>query len=262
MTPPVFYIMSFLNKNKELRLFLEDLGIDPDFIPSIKNLNLDHCTLVELNSQPKKEMKQEIIFSEINNDRKLMMSDLVEKIKQYEECKLKNMAQNTVIYDGQLDAKIMLIGEAPGEEEDKQGIPFCGRSGRLLDNVFESIDLSRKTNLFITNTIFWRPPGNRKPTEEEILQCRPFLARIIDIISPEVIILCGSTAVQAIFDKNQNMSSNRQKLLEIDYEKLGCKVNNKAKVFAIYHPAYLLRNPIAKKSMWFDMLFIKDKANL
>jgi DNA polymerase len=183
--------------------------------------------------------------------------DLYKAIKDFEYCEIKKTAINTVIYDGQLDAKIMCVGEAPGANEDAKGIPFCGLSGKLLDNILNSIGLSRTKNIFITNTVFWRPPGNRRPTSREIELCRPFLEKMISILSPEIIIMVGSTAVESLMgikSVSMNILRTQRHLYSNKY------LNGKMiEAIAIFHPSYLLRQPTQKKLMWFDVLKIAKK---
>lgn len=188
---------------------------------------------------------------------------LCSSIKAFDGCNLKKTAINTVIFDGIKDAKIMVVGEAPGANEDEQGIPFCGQSGKLLDNILSSINLDRKTNVLITNTVFWRPPGNRRPTPEEIDACRPFIEKMISIVSPQLLILVGSTAVESLLSINAiPMSTLRKKIYSYTNQYLHTPID----ACVILHPSYLLRQPAQKKSMWFDVLkmqkLIKTKLYL
>ena len=184
---------------------------------------------------------------------------LVDEIKNYYGCKLKLHAKNDVIFDGKIDTKIMLIGEAPGETEDIKGIPFCGQSGMLLRKAIGYIGLSTDKNLLITNTIYWRPPMNRKPDETEILQCLPFLYKMIDIVKPKIIILCGATAISTILKTNGKVSdivgkfNNTPKLILDD---LNVDIEN-IPTFSLYHPSYLMRNPSMKKVFWQHLLILK-----
>ena len=184
---------------------------------------------------------------------------LVDEIKNYYGCKLKLHAKNDVIFDGRIDTKIMLIGEAPGETEDIKGIPFCGQSGMLLRKAIGYIGLSTDKNLLITNTIYWRPPMNRKPDETEILQCLPFLYKMIDIVKPKIIILCGATAISTILKTNGKVSdivgkfNNTPKLILDD---LNVDIEN-IPTFSLYHPSYLIRNPSMKKVFWQHLLVLK-----
>ena len=160
-----------------------------------------------------------------------------------------------MIYDGNPKANIMLIGEAPGASEDEQGIPFCGQSGKLLNNILKSIGLSREKDVFITNTVFWRPPGNRRPTADEIHLCKPFLEKMIAVVNPVIIILVGSTAVESVLNiraVSMNELRNSNHMYYNDY------IDKPIRTVTIFHPSYLLRQPSQKKIMWFDMLRIKD----
>lgn len=169
-----------------------------------------------------------------------------------ELCPLKLSATNTVFADGNPSAKVMLIGEAPGANEDAMGIPFCGDSGKLLDNVIKSIGLDR-TNSYITNSIFWRPPANRRPTEQELAICLPFVEKHIALISPQLIILVGSTASLALFGDLGPVSKQRQRVLKYK----NCYLDREIDSVVIFHPSYLMRQPSQKKLAWFDMLFIE-----
>lgn len=180
------------------------------------------------------------------------LSSLVEAIKNFNGCEIKKSANSTVISDGDPKAKVMLIGEAPGANEDKEGIPFCGQSGKLLNNIIKSIGLNRG-EVYITNTVFWRPPGNRRPTPNEISLCRPFVEKHISLINPELIILVGSTAVESLLSIDTPITSMRQKLFEYHNKYM----NKSIPCVVIYHPSYLLRQPYKKKEMWYDMQYIK-----
>ena len=183
------------------------------------------------------------------------LEELKLAVKNFNNCDLKKTAINTVFADGCSDAKIMLIGEAPGAAEDANGIPFCGESGKLLDNIFSAISLSREKNLYITNSVFWRPPANRRPTKEEIEICRPFLEKHISIIKPDLIILVGSTAIASLIDPNGKIAEMRGKIFS--YQNM--YLDNPINISAIFHPAYLLRQPSKKKELWYDLLRIFNK---
>lgn len=189
----------------------------------------------------------------VNLDSFTTLDDLKEEVEKSCNCELKSYATKTVFGDGTPQAKILVIGEAPGQEEDLAGVPFIGRSGELLMNAFKSINLERQTNFYITNNIFWRPPGNRKPTDEEMEICRPYLAKIVEIVNPKVIICVGSVAAQNVLKTDETISNMRNKVfLE------SIPLNYTGKIFAIYHPSYLLRNPSKKYDMYKDLLFIKE----
>lgn len=174
-------------------------------------------------------------------------------VEEFEGCALKKTANKTVFADGVAEAEIMLIGEAPGANEDQEGIPFCGISGKLLDNMMKAIGLSRKENIYITNTIFWRPPGNRKPTEQELQACLPFVEKHIALINPKIVILVGGTAVESLLGPKMSISRIRGKFLEYHNQYLVSPI----KIAAIFHPSYLLRQPSQKRLAWQDLLAIK-----
>jgi uracil-DNA glycosylase family 4 len=187
-----------------------------------------------------------------------MQANNIQELKQivnnFDGCSLKKMASNTVFADGNANANIMVIGEAPGNNEDLQGVPFCGDSGKLLDEIFNSINLNRRDNLYITNTIFWRPPGNRQPTNEELAICRPFLDRHIELFNPQLIILVGATAMNNIIGNDKKISDYRGQFYEFDFPPLNRKINS----FTIFHPSYLLRQSSKKKITWLDMMKIEE----
>ncbi len=242
------------NKNQLANAVIWDKYFGLDFIVGDKkqNFNLNNLFAKKNIVNPKKN------FINIKPDKEIMNSiltldEVYKEIDKIAECpNLKTPGNKPVYCDGVQNATIMLIGEAPGEEESKQGIPFCGASGKLLDTVLNTIEIDRKTNLYITNSVFWRPPANRKPTDEEIAVCRPFVEKQIEIIKPKIIILCGAVACQTILKSKDSMSNLRQKTKEYITSN-----GFTTTCIAIYHPAFLLRNPIAKKAMWADMLFIK-----
>ncbi|RYG61384.1 MAG: uracil-DNA glycosylase [Alphaproteobacteria bacterium] len=180
-------------------------------------------------------------------------------VEAFEGCTLKAGATRTVFSDGNPKAKIVLIGEAPGAQEDALGKPFVGRSGQLLDKMMQSIGLERhsqgKNSVYITNTVFWRPPDNRTPTPAEILSCRPYLMKHLALIKPEIIVLVGGTAVKSVLQSKEPMGSLRQRWLEFDVDGYG-----RVPTLATFHPAYLLRNPPAKKDAWEDLKMLRAKA--
>ncbi|GAA5251942.1 uracil-DNA glycosylase [Candidatus Rickettsia kedanie] len=182
------------------------------------------------------------------------IEELKESLLNFNGCELKKFATNTVFGDGNLEAKIMLIGEAPGSTEDLKGIPFCGESGNLLDNMLHAIGISRKNNAYITNTVFWRPPANRQPTLEEVDICKPFVEKHIALISPKLIILVGSTATTSLLGKNSGITKIRQEYYFYTNKYLSAPIETTA----IFHPAYLLRQPMQKRTSWYDLLKIKE----
>ncbi|MEQ1705707.1 MAG: uracil-DNA glycosylase [Rickettsiales bacterium] len=180
------------------------------------------------------------------------IAELEEAVRKFDGCALKKTATKTVFADGNSQAKIMLIGEAPDAQEDIQGIPFCGASGQLLDKMLLSIGLDR-TNVYISNTIFWRPPGNRQPNEVEVNTCLPFVEKHIALVAPKLLILSGGTATNVLLKKDLSISRLRGKL----YEYSNSYIDSPLKTAIIYHPSYLLRQPLYKKQAWQDLLMIK-----
>jgi len=187
------------------------------------------------------------------------LAELREAVENFDGCNLKKMATNTVFCDGNSNSKVMVIGEAPGNHEDLQGIPFCGDSGKVLDEMFGAINMKRAENYYISNVIFWRPPGNRRPTDEELAICRPFVERHIELMQPEVLVLVGATAMTAILGINDPVTQIRGKFMDFSPKFLSKKI----KTFTIFHPSYLMRQPMKKKVAWQDMLELeKFLANL
>ncbi len=184
------------------------------------------------------------------------LEELREAVKNFDGCSIKKTATNTVFSDGNPKAKVMFIGEAPGEQEDIQGIPFCGASGKLLDTMLGWAGFSRKENFYISNTLFWRPPGNRKPTPEEIAICRPLVEKHIALINPKLLVLVGGTATAALLETKTGISKLRGKYYEYSN---GYLEGRKIPVGVLFHPSYLLRSPGQKRYAWQDMLSIKHK---
>jgi uracil-DNA glycosylase family 4 len=186
------------------------------------------------------------------------LDELKIAVEKFEGCNLKKMATNTVFCDGNPQSKIMVIGEAPGNHEDLKGIPFCGDSGNMLNEILMSINLKRENDFYLTNVIFWRPPGNRRPTDEELAICRPFVERHIALFAPKIIILVGSTAMSAILGLKDPITKIRGEILDYQADFL----TSPSKIFTIFHPSFLMRQPMKKKIVWQDMLtlekFIKN----
>jgi len=175
-------------------------------------------------------------------------------IKNIKNCDLKKNAKNLVFADGDSNSKIMIIGEGPGANEDKEGYPFVGRAGQLLDKMLLAINLDRK-NVYITNVVNYRPPENRKPSEEEIKRYLPYLVKHIEIISPKILILLGSTALNTIIGDKEVISKARGKW---NQKKIGKCLTS---IIASFHPAFLMRQPDQKKMAWIDLKMIKKKIS-
>ena len=186
-------------------------------------------------------------------DKATSLADLKGYVENFQGCELKQFSNNTVFADGNPNAEILLIGEAPGSTEDEEGIPFCGESGKLLDSMLNTIGISRAQNAYITNTVFWRPPANRRPTNEEINICKPFVEKHIALIKPKLIILVGNTATISLLGKKEGITQIRQN----NYSYTNQYLSKPIITTALFHPAYLLRQPMQKKATWFDLLKIK-----
>jgi DNA polymerase len=164
----------------------------------------------------------------------------------FEGCALKATAKNLCFADGQPGARIMLVGEAPGADEDRQGLPFVGVSGQLLDQMLAAIGLDRRQHVYIANIVPWRPPGNRTPTTQEMMVCRPFVLRQIALSAPDILVTLGGPAAQALLGLTGIMASRgKWRSLELDGRTIPA--------LPTLHPAYLLRNPIAKRQAWADL---------
>tara|TARA_Y100000590_G_scaffold397066_1_gene478329 strand:- start:935 stop:1633 length:699 start_codon:yes stop_codon:yes gene_type:complete len=168
-------------------------------------------------------------------------------------CELKKNATNMVFGDGNINAKIMIVGEGPGANEDAEGKPFVGRAGKLLDKMLAAINLDR-TKVYISNVVNYRPPENRKPTEAEIERYLPFLLSHIEIINPKIILLLGSTALNAIIGSETVISKARGKWIQ---KKIG---QISPWIIASFHPAFLMRQPDQKKLAWVDLKMIREKV--
>ncbi|MFO1068435.1 MAG: uracil-DNA glycosylase [Geminicoccaceae bacterium] len=173
-------------------------------------------------------------------------------LEQFEGCALRKTATRLCFADGNPDSRIMLIGEAPGSEEDRQGKPFVGPSGQLLDRMLATIGLDR-TTVWITNVIFWRPPGNRAPTGAEIAVCQPFLERQIELLNPSMLVFVGGIAARALLGKDEGVTRLRGH--RYAYRADGSAASIPALV--MFHPAYLLRSPQNKRFAWRDLLTLQ-----
>ena len=189
---------------------------------------------------------------EISADKAENLERLKKSIGAIKNCTLKNSATNIVFSDGNPKSKIMLIGEAPGANEDQEGLPFVGRAGALLDKMLASINLNRR-NVYISNIINYRPPENRRPTDEEVNRYMPFIKKHIEIINPKILVLLGSTAMNALIGNDIVISKARGKWIDKQFG--SCKTS----VIITFHPAFLMRQPAQKKMAWIDLKMIRDK---
>ncbi|MFY9287325.1 MAG: uracil-DNA glycosylase [Alphaproteobacteria bacterium] len=183
---------------------------------------------------------------------------LREELSRFDGCALRHTAMNLVFADGNPEAPIMFIGEAPGEDEDRQGKPFVGVSGQLLDRMLEAVGLNR-TTVYISNILFWRPPGNRSPTDAEIASCLPFAERHIALVKPKLLILLGGVAAKSILRTKEGITRTRGRWVEYT-PPIGSGLTDPIPCLPMYHPAYLLRQPTAKRQAWNDMLQLIKRA--
>ncbi|MBI1206289.1 MAG: uracil-DNA glycosylase [Azospirillum sp.] len=184
------------------------------------------------------------------------LAELAESLRCFEGCTLKQTAMNLVFADGNPNSAVMLVGEAPGEDEDRQGKPFVGASGRLLDRMLACIGLDR-TSVYISNILPWRPPGNRSPTQAEIAACLPFIERHIELIDPRLLVFLGGTAAKTLLGRSEGITRLRGRWF--DYQSPG--LTRPVPALATYHPAYLLRSPIQKRDAWRDLLVLRRKIS-
>ena len=218
-------------------------------IKLIKYYNLINHNLIYNNSAINRYKRDKF---EISVDKVESLERLKKKIFDIKDCDLKKNATNMVFSDGNPKSKIMLIGEAPGSNEDQEGLPFVGRAGALLDKMLYAINLDRK-KVYISNIINYRPPGNRRPTDKEIKRYLPFITKHIEIISPKILVLLGSTAMSALIGDEAVISKMRGKWIE---KKFGsCKTS----VIITFHPAFLMRQPAQKRMAWIDLKMIRDR---
>lgn len=182
------------------------------------------------------------------------VSDLRAAVENFKECKLEKTAINTVFSDGELSSKVMLIGDVPGADEDRKGIPFIGSSGQLLDKMLASINLNR-SSCYVTNLVFWRPPGDRAPTSDEIAVCMPFVKRHIELVSPELLVLLGGSVSKALLGMKESITKIHGQWFEYSTSKMVAPIV----AIPLYHPVHLLSSPAYKRDAWHDLLKIKEK---
>ena len=223
--------------------------INTKTIKLIKFYNFINYNLIYNNKAINRYKKDAL---EISGDKAKNLDLLKKSIIGLKNCNLKKHAKNIVFSDGNPKSKIMLIGEAPGANEDHEGLPFVGRAGQLLDKMLSAIDLDRR-KVYISNIINYRPPENRRPTEDEIKRYLPFISKHIEIIKPKILVLLGSTAMNALISSEKVISKMRGKWIEKQFGT--CKTS----VIITFHPAFLMRQPAQKKMAWIDLKMIRDK---
>ena len=231
--------------NKEYLEFLKQSGV--------------HSFLKETPNNYLKDQQNEANIA-INKDKKRLdeiteINELIPLIINHKSS-LQNTAKNLVLFDGNTKSKLMIIGDAPGLEEDEQGLPFVGSSGQLLNKMLSAIHLERK-GVYVTNALPWRLPQNRVPTDQEILEFLPFLQRQIEIIKPKFIYILGTTAAKAVLSTPLGLNELREKWH--DYKSINMDTSVKALVS--YHPSTLLQSPKLKKEAWSDLQMLQKELN-
>ena len=186
------------------------------------------------------------------------LAALRESLTRFEGCALKHTAMTLVFGDGNPNADVMFIGEAPGADEDREGRPFVGVSGQLLDRMMASIGLDRGS-VYITNILPWRPPGNRQPTPGEVAACLPFIQRHIQLVAPKVLVLVGGTSAKTLLGRKEGIMRLRGRWLAYQPEQRSGSESEPIPTLAIFHPAFLLRAPAQKANAWRDLLMVKQK---
>jgi DNA polymerase len=174
------------------------------------------------------------------------LDELRQHMAAFDGCNLKATAKNLVFADGNPQAAVMLVGEAPGRDEDIEGLPFVGRSGKLLDLMMGAIGLKR-TDVYIANVIPWRPPGNRTPTPQETQICLPFIQRQIELVNPDILVTLGNPSTQTLLQTRDGIMKSRGRWVDYDTG------TRQIRALATFHPAYLLRSPSYKRMTWMDL---------
>lgn len=187
----------------------------------------------------------------ILQDTAYKLNYLRKRVEECKNCSLFKTRRQIVFGDGNINSKLVFVGEAPGEEEDIQGLPFVGRAGKLLTDIIHAMGL-RRDDVYICNAVKCRPPGNRTPSEDEIMKCNPFLIEQIELIKPEMIVALGAVSVRALFKTRESIFSLRGKFL--DFKGI--------KVMPTFHPGFLLRNPEYKKYTWKDIQLVMKEMNI
>jgi DNA polymerase len=184
------------------------------------------------------------------------LAQLKAAMESYEGCGLKKTCQRTVFADGDPSARLMIVGEAPGADEDRLGLPFVGASGKLLDQMLKAIGLDRGS-AYITNVVPWRPPGNRKPEPAEVELCLPFITRQIELVDPAVLLLLGGAAVSALLARTDSITRLRGGFIDYSSPRLAAPIP----AMPTFHPAYLLRTPLQKREVWRDLLLVRQRLD-
>ena len=229
------------------------INLNQKLINLIEHYNLINANFLLSNKPMKRTNQTPVLASDETKLEKL--NKLKKKMQLIRNCDLKKNATNLVFGNGNINSKIMIIGEGPGAQEDAEGKPFVGRAGKLLDKMLAAIQLNR-TKVYISNVVNYRPPANRKPTEVEIERYLPYLKSHIEIINPKILLLLGSTALNTLIGNEAVISKARGKWIQ---KEIGTV---KPWIIASFHPAFLMRQPEQKKLAWIDLKMIRDKSKI
>jgi len=228
-------------------------SLNQKLISIIEYYNLNNSNLLLSNDPLKRNINNS---TQSSNKTKLSKLERLKKnIQHIKNCELKQNATNLVFGDGNIDSKIMIVGEGPGAQEDAEGKPFVGRAGKLLNKMLQSIKLDR-TKVYISNVVNYRPPANRKPTEIEIERYLPYLKSHIEIINPKILVLLGSTALNTLIGSGVVISKARGQWIQKEINSV------KPWIIASFHPAFLMRQPEQKKLAWIDLKMIREKSKI
>ena len=229
------------------------INLNQKLINLIEHYNLINANFLLSNKPMKRTNRTPVVASDETKLERL--NELKKKIQLIRNCDLKKNATNLVFGDGNINSKIMIIGEGPGAQEDAEGKPFVGRAGKLLDKMLAAIQLNR-TKVYISNVVNYRPPANRKPTEVEIERYLPYLKSHIEIINPKILMLLGSTALNTLIGNQVVISKARGQWIQ---KEIGLA---KPWIIASFHPAFLMRQPEQKKLAWIDLKMVRDKSKI
>jgi len=229
------------------------INLNQKLINLIEHYNLINANFLLSNKPIKRTSQTSVLASDETKLEKL--NKLKKKMQFIRNCDLKKNATNLVFGDGNINSKIMIIGEGPGAQEDAEGKPFVGRAGKLLDKMLAAIQLNR-TKVYISNVVNYRPPANRKPTEVEIERYLPYLKSHIEIINPKILMLLGSTALNTLIGNQVVISKARGQWIQ---KEIGLA---KPWIIASFHPAFLMRQPEQKKLAWIDLKMVRDKSKI
>ncbi len=239
-----------LNAADIVRFYLE-AGVDTPLLDEPVNRLAAIKEKTEIAASPSVPKPAAVAMPDVQVSQAKTLDELKAMVEAYDGCGLKKTATQVVFSDGVPGSRVMLVGEAPGRDEDIQGKPFVGKSGQLLDLMLKAVGLDR-SSVYIANTIYWRPPGNRPPTAEETAQCLPFIQRQIELAKPEILVFIGGVSAKTLLGTQAGIMQLRGSWTEYNSQGLGT-----VPALPTLHPAYLLRNPAHKRLAWADWLSLK-----